>query len=164
MTITYTLIQMVEKIAEKSDKARIITKARVTELIMSGGTCTGCIYEKGGTIFKEFDPVIFTSGGFGTDFAQNSLLATYRPDLLHLTTNGEHCTGDAIKVSETIGAKTIDLEWVQVHPTGLEQPDNPDAKIKFLAEEVLRGVCGLVNVGNRFANELGRREYVTREM
>ena len=111
MTITYTLIQMVEKIAEKSDKARINTKAQVTELIMSGGVCTGCIYEKGGTIFKEFDPVIFTSGEFGTDFAQNSLLATYRPDLLHFsTTNEGHCTGDAIKISEIIGAKTIDLE------------------------------------------------------
>ena len=62
MTITFSLIQMVEKIAEKSDKARINTKAQVTELIMSGGVCTGCIYEKGGTIFKEFDPVFFTSG------------------------------------------------------------------------------------------------------
>ena len=111
MTITYALIKMYEQITEKSDKARIITKARVTELIMSGGTCTKCIYEKGGTTFKEFDPVIFTSGGFGTDFAQNSLLATYRTDLLHLPiTNGEHCTGDAIKVREIIGAKIIDLE------------------------------------------------------
>ena len=73
---------------------------------MSGGACTGCIYEKGGASFKEFGPVIFASGGFGADFAQNSLLATYRPDLLHLpTTNGEHCTGDAIKMSEIIGAK-----------------------------------------------------------
>ena len=76
MTITYALIQMVEKIAEKSDKARIITKERVTELIMSGGACSGCIYEKGEVSFKEFDPVIFTSGRFGTDFNQNSLLAT----------------------------------------------------------------------------------------
>merc|ERR1719379_226414 len=33
MTITYALIQMVEKIAERSDLARIITKAHVTELI-----------------------------------------------------------------------------------------------------------------------------------
>ena len=41
MTITYALIQMAEKIAEKSDKARIITKAWVTELIMSGDACTG---------------------------------------------------------------------------------------------------------------------------
>ena len=51
-----------------------------------------------------------------------------------------------------------------MNPTGLEQPDNPDAKIKFLAAEVLHGVCGLVYVGNRFANELGMQEYVMREM
>merc|ERR1719265_2758094 len=82
-----------------------------------------------------------------------------RPDLLHLpTTNGEHCTGDGIKMSEAIGAKTIDLEWVQVHPTGLVKPDEPDAKVKFLAAEALRGVGGLVldANGKRFANELGR--------
>ncbi|OLP73296.1 putative fumarate reductase, partial [Symbiodinium microadriaticum] len=39
-----------------------------------------------------------------------------------------HCTGDAIKMGEAIGAATIDLEWVQVHPTGLVKPDDPDAK------------------------------------
>merc|ERR1712190_714833 len=67
---------------------------------------------------------------------------------------------------EAIGAKTIDLEWVQVHPTGLVKPDDPDAKIKFLAAEALRGVGGLVldANGKRFANELGRRDYVTGEM
>ena len=37
VTLTYALIQMVKKIAGKSDKARMITKARLTELIMSGG-------------------------------------------------------------------------------------------------------------------------------
>ena len=37
---------------------------------------------------------------------------------------------------EAIGAKSIDLEWVQVHPTGLVKPDDADAKIKFLAAEV----------------------------
>jgi len=61
---------------------------------------------------------------------------------------------------------SIDLEWVQVHPTGLVKPDDPDAKIKFLAAEALRGVGGLVldANGKRFANELGRRDYVTGEM
>ena len=44
-----------------------------------------------------------------------------------------YCTGDAIKMDEAIEAKTVDLEWVQVHPTGLVKPDDPDAKIKFLA-------------------------------
>merc|ERR1719428_421063 len=69
-------------------------------------------------------------------------------------------------MGEAIGAKTIDLEWVQVHPTGLVKPDDADAKIKFLAAEALRGVGGLIlnKDGQRFANELGRRDYVTGEM
>merc|ERR1712003_420391 len=169
MTITYALIQMLEKVAEKTDRARIITKARAHKLLMNEekGACIGLIYEKGGKDEKEFGPVILASGGFGADFTQNSLLAQYRPDLMHLpTTNGEHCTGDGIKMGEVIGAKSIDLEWVQVHPTGLVKPDDPDAKIKFLAAEALRGVGGLVldANGKRFANELGRRDYVTGEM
>merc|ERR1719230_926999 len=69
-------------------------------------------------------------------------------------------------MGEAIGAKTVDLEWVQVHPTGLVKPDDPDAKVKFLAAEALRGVGGLIlnKNGKRFANELGRRDYVTGEM
>merc|ERR1712032_1161759 len=169
MTITYALIQMVEKIAERSKgrTARIITKAKAHTLKMEGNVCTGLVYEKAGTDHTEYGPVILCSGGFGADFTQNSLLAQYRPDLMHLpTTNGEHCTGDGIKMGEAIGAKSIDLEWVQVHPTGLVKPDDPDAKIKFLAAEALRGVGGLVldADGKRFANELGRRDYVTGEM
>jgi succinate dehydrogenase/fumarate reductase flavoprotein subunit len=58
------------------------------------------------------------------------------------------------------------LEWVQVHPTGLVKEDSPNDKILFLAAEALRGVGGLLfdANGNRFANELGRRDYVTGEM
>merc|ERR1712137_1071326 len=167
MTITYALIQMLEKVAERTDRARIITKARAHKLLMNGRTCIGLVYEKGGKDEKEYGPVILASGGFGADFTQNSLLAQYRPDLMHLpTTNGEHCTGDGIKMGEEIGGQSIDLEWVQVHPTGLVKPDDPDAKIKFLAAEALRGVGGLVldANGKRFANELGRRDYVTGEM
>merc|ERR1740117_2219351 len=69
-------------------------------------------------------------------------------------------------MGEAIGAKSVDLEWVQVHPTGLVKPDDADAKVKFLAAEALRGVGGLIlnKNGERFANELGRRDYVTGEM
>merc|ERR1712139_570732 len=183
MTITYALMQTFEKLAEASDRAKIINKAKVTKLIVNGSTdrslfeaveetmhltngahVVGCVYEKGGVETKEYGPVILTSGGFGADFGNDSLLAKYRPDLLHLpTTNGEHCTGDGIKLGEAIGARTIDLEWVQVHPTGLVKPDDPDAKVKFLAAEALRGVGGvLIDInGKRFCNELGRRDYVT---
>merc|ERR1712137_452792 len=147
--------------------ARIVTKAHAKELIMNNGECVGCAYEKNGSRFEEPGPVIICTGGFGADFTLDSLLAQHRPDLLHLpTTNGVHCTGDGIKMGQAIGAGTIDLEWVQVHPTGLVKPDEPDVKIKFLAAEALRGVGGLVldANGNRFCNELGRRDYVTGEM
>ena len=92
-TSTYAMIQMVERIAEKSDKAKIITD----------GARTGCIYVKGSADFKESGPetVIFTSGDFGADFTQNSLPARYRLDLLHLPiTNGKLYNGDAIQVDE----------------------------------------------------------------
>merc|ERR1719428_2172646 len=47
MTITYALIQMVEKVAEATDRARIITKARAKQLLMgSTGSCIGLVYEK----------------------------------------------------------------------------------------------------------------------
>lgn len=36
------------------------------------------------------------------------------------------------------------MEWVQVHPTGLVHPDDPDAKVKWLAAEALRGVGGIM--------------------
>ena len=124
MTVAQTLTQTVEKIAEKSGKAKTATKARVTELIMSGGACTGCVYEKGGASFK-----ISASERFGAGFTSNSLLAMSRLDLLHFsTTNGEYCAGDVIRMGEAIGTKTIDLEWVQVHPTGLVKLDDPDEK------------------------------------
>merc|ERR1719261_2083013 len=121
----------------------------------------------GGKMYTEYGPVIIATGGFGADFTADSLLSQYRPDLKHLpTTNGDHCTGDGLKMSMAVGANCVDLEWVQVHPTGLVHPEEPDAKVKFLAAEALRGVGGvlLTAEGNRFCNELGRRDYVTGEM
>merc|ERR1712187_402257 len=48
MTITYALIQMLEKVAEKTDRARIITKAEVFQLLQNGPNVVGCKYTKGG--------------------------------------------------------------------------------------------------------------------
>merc|ERR1712054_399157 len=41
MTITYALIQMLEKVAETTDKARIVTKAKVYKLIQNGKSVVG---------------------------------------------------------------------------------------------------------------------------
>lgn len=50
------------QVAEKTDLARIVTKANVFQLITEGNVCVGCVYKKGGQDFKEFGPVILASG------------------------------------------------------------------------------------------------------
>merc|ERR1712066_58765 len=158
---------MGEEIAETGDgRARILLKTKVNKLLTdSDANVCGCEGTSAdGKTFQEFGPVVIATGGFGADFTPDSLLNKHRPDLAHLpTTNGEHCTGDGLKMSMAVGADTVDLEWVQVHPTGLVHPEEPDAKVKFLAAEALRGVGGvLLDInGKRFCNELGRRDYVT---
>merc|ERR1712203_1049300 len=167
MTITYGLMEKLEEIAETGDgRARIMLKSKVTKLITdAAGNVCGCeCTSADGKTFQEHGPVVIATGGFGADFTADSLLNKHRPDLAHLpTTNGDHCTGDGLKMTMAAGGACVDLEWVQVHPTGLVHPDEPDAKVKFLAAEALRGVGGvLLDInGHRFCNELGRRDYVT---
>eukprot|EP01090_Pellita_catalonica_P007387 TRINITY_DN17972_c0_g1_i1.p1 TRINITY_DN17972_c0_g1~~TRINITY_DN17972_c0_g1_i1.p1 ORF type:complete len:406 (-),score=85.66 TRINITY_DN17972_c0_g1_i1:40-1257(-) len=171
MTITYALMEKIEEIAEKTpDKARVITKARVTKLLTdSNGAVTGVEYVKGGKNFQENGTVVIASGGYGADFSATGLLAKFRPDLIDkdlATTNGSHCTGDGIKLALDIGAGTSDMKWVQVHPTGLVDPKEPDSKVKFLAAGALRGAGGILidADGKRFCDGLGHRDYVTGEM
>ena len=64
MTIAFALIQVFEKCAEKSDKAKIIDKACAHKLVTnSSGAVTGLIYEEGGTDLTELGPVFLCSGG-----------------------------------------------------------------------------------------------------
>lgn len=171
MTITYALMEGLEELAEKQpERAKIIKKARVTELIKDEqGGVIGVEYQlvgnsADGKTYKEYGPVVLATGGYAADFGPNSLLKQHRPEYFDLsTTNGDHCTGDGIKMAAAAGANTVDLEKVQVHPTGLVDPKEPDAKVKFLAAEALRGCGGILldAEGNRFCDELGHRDYVT---
>ncbi|KAJ1553738.1 hypothetical protein HK096_006640, partial [Nowakowskiella sp. JEL0078] len=166
MTMTYALMEKFEELAQiYPERAEIVVKANVTKLLQSDGKVIGVEYTaKDGSTNSEYGPVIIATGGYAADFSSTSLLKKYRPDIYELpTTNGDHCTGDGIKISSAIGANTIHMEKVQVHPTGLVDPKEPDAKIKFLAAEALRGVGGLLldANGKRFADELGHRDYVT---
>lgn len=168
MTITYALMEKFDDITKKTPEiAQVVNLARVTKLLRDGETVIGVEFEKNGQTYQEHGPVVISTGGFAADYAPDSLLAKYRPDLLKLpTTNGDHCTGDGLKMATAIGGATIDMTAVQVHPTGLVHPDQPDAKVLFLAAEALRGVGGLMldNKAQRFCNELGRRDYCSGEM
>ncbi|KAH6914229.1 fumarate reductase [Coprinopsis sp. MPI-PUGE-AT-0042] len=166
MVITYAQMERLEDLAVSDpDRVKIVKKARVTELIKDeSGAVIGVEYTHGGNSQKAYGPVILATGGYAADFSQDSLLKKHRPEYYNLpTTNGEHCTGDGHKLAMAAGANAVDLEKVQVHPTGLVDPNEPDAKVKFLAAEALRGVGGLLldNTGARFVDELQHRDFVT---
>jgi flavocytochrome c len=169
MTITYALMEKYEELCKAvPDRARLITRARVVKILKEGNEVVGVEYVRQGETHQEFGAVVIATGGYANDFeGEGSLLKKYRPDTLTLsTTNGDHCTGDGIKMGEKIGAALVDMEQVQVHPTGLVDPKEPNAKVKFLAAEALRGVGGLLlnRDGDRFVDELGHRDFVTEQI
>jgi flavocytochrome c len=167
MEITYKLMTAFEQLTNTApDKAALIAKAPVKKLLTEGNRVVGVEYEKDGQRHQlKANAVIIATGGYGAGvLSRGGLLEQLRPDLMHLpTTNGEHCTGDGIVMAREIGAGTIDLEHVQVHPTGLVHLDDPDNRVKFLAAEALRGEGGIIldREGKRFCNDLGTRDYVT---
>ncbi|THG96180.1 hypothetical protein EW026_g5610 [Hermanssonia centrifuga] len=166
MVITYAQMERLEDLAtEIPDRVQIKKKARVTKLLKDEqGSVIGAEYIVGGKTETAYGPVVLATGGYAADFTEDSLLKKYRPEYYNLpTTNGDHCTGDGQKLALAIGASAIDLEKVQVHPTGLVDPNEPEAKVKFLAAEALRGVGGLLldNEGQRFVDELQHRDFVT---
>ncbi|KAF3057215.1 Fumarate reductase [Daldinia childiae] len=165
MAITYALMQRLEELAEtEPERVQIIKKARVTGLNKDGNKVTGVTYESSGESATLEGPVVLATGGYAADFGENSLLQKHRPDTIGLaTTNGSHATGDGQKMVMAIGGNGIDMDKVQVHPTGLVDPKDPGSKWKFLAAEALRGEGGLLlNAdGDRFCDELGHRDYVS---
>jgi flavocytochrome c len=168
MAITYALMQRLEELTESEpERVQVIKKARVTSVNKTGNKVTGVTYEYNGETHTADGVVVLATGGYAADFTNDSLLKQHRPDTFDLaTTNGTHATGDGQKMLMAIGANGIDMDKVQVHPTGLIDPKEPDSKWKFLAAEALRGEGGLLlnSDGQRFSDELGHRDYVSGQM
>lgn len=137
MAITYALMQRLEELVENDpERVQIIKKARVTSVNKEGNKVTGVTYEFNGEKNTVDGVVVLATGGYAADFGEGSLLKKYRPDTFDLaSTNGTHATGDGLKMLMEIGGQGIDLDKVQVHPTGLVDPKDPDSKWKFLAAE-----------------------------
>lgn len=173
MAITYALITALEKVQkEDATRARIVTKARVVRLVRdpADGPVTGVVYaDRKGNEFMERGAVVVATGGFAADFAADdtSLIARFAPQLTAFsTTNAEHATGDGIKMGEQVGAGLVDMDRIQVHPSGLVDPKDPGNHVKFLCAEATRGAGGIVvdKKGERFVDELARRDQVSGAM
>jgi flavocytochrome c len=168
MAITYALMQRWEELCESEpERVQLVKKARVTKINMDGNKATGVTYEFGGESVSIDGTVVLATGGYAADFTDTSLLKKHRPDVYDFaSTNGVHATGDGQKMLMSIGANAIDMEKVQVHPTGLIDPKDPGSKWKFLAAEALRGEGGILlnGEGKRFCDDLGHRDYVSNMM
>ncbi|KAH9600051.1 FAD-dependent oxidoreductase 2 [Trypanosoma melophagium] len=180
MAITCARIDALEAQQKANpQQVQIVTKVKVVRLIREpvddpAAPITGVELENSkGERRVERGVVIITTGGYAADFGSSkidtndSLLARFTPKLLKFaTTNGEHATGDGIKIAEQVVALLIDMEYVQMHPTGLVDPRDPENHVKFLCAEALRGTGALIIDGKdkRFVNKLGLRDEVSHAM
>lgn len=149
----------------RDDRLCVQTNARVLGLLTSAGTVRGVKAEVAGQI-HEFtaDSVVLATGGFAGQTGLGSMLARYAPSVAHLsTTNGAFANGDGIAFGQAVGAQVIDMDQVQIHPTGFVDPCAPTELRKFLAPESLRACGGILLdlSGKRFCNELATRDSVT---
>ncbi|KIX95491.1 uncharacterized protein Z520_08611 [Fonsecaea multimorphosa CBS 102226] len=156
-SIVLTLLKQLQA----SSLVTLQTDTTVTKILKSdGGEVVGVQVSQDGKPEKTIEgPVIFTAGGFAGD--SSGLLAQYRPDLEGFPSTNEALPGSQALLTD-LGAHLVDMEQVQVHPTGFVDPKEPFKRTKFLAAELLRGEGGiLLRQGRRFINELRLRKQVT---
>ena len=172
--VGFHLTSTTYKNLQNNPNIKIYLNTTVTDLIYSkkNNQVEGVYYYKSDNINKikyiKSKTVILATGGFGHDFSdENSLLKKYVPRLMKFpTTNGPQTKGIGMKIAFKIGAHAVDMEQVQLHPTGFVDLNNRYDNHKILAPELIRGVGAiLINQnGKRFCNELGPRDYVSQRI
>jgi len=135
-------------------RVRVFDDALAMSLIAHGGECRGVLFvdRDGKPDRVEASRTLIATGGAGQVFRE--------------TTNPAIATGDGIAMAFDAGARVVDLEFIQFHPTALSVAGAP----RFLLSEALRGEgAWLVNAaGERFvhryesAGDLASRDLVAR--
>ena len=133
----------------------IMLNTEATDLIVTDGAVTGVH-----AVSAEHDytvnakAVILATGGFGANF---EMMCEYDPSLANaVTTNHAGATGDGIRMATAIGADTVDMEQIQLHPTVYQATS-------MLVTESVRSMGGiLINLeGKRFCNDMSTRDAVS---
>lgn len=152
---------LVEKL-KQDPNFELRTGCEVSRLLTAAGDAgevTGVQYTQAGAASTLDGAVVFATGGFAGDTW--GLLRRYRPDLAGLPSTNDARPGTH-SILEDVGAHLVDMDSVQVHPTGFILPSDPQARVKFLAAEMLRGEGGiLLHQGKRFVNEMETRQHVS---
>ncbi len=148
---------LIEKLSEECarEKIAILLNAKATEILMEDGAAAGVIVEDANYVYTvKSGAVILATGGFGSNF---DLMCSFNPSLANaVTTNHPGATGDGILMAEAVGAATVDMDKIQLHPTVYQETS-------MLVSEKMRSLGSiLVNQeGKRFCNDLSTRDAVS---
>ena len=129
------------------------------EIIMKDGKAVGikATGKDGNKVTINAKSVVIATGGFG---ANSEMVEKYKPELKGFaTTNAEGAQGQGIEMATAVGAATVDMDQIQIHPTvHIEEDGNA-----HLITEGLRGDGAiLVNAeGKRFYDEVSTRDKVS---
>lgn len=134
----------------------VMLDTNVTKIVTENHKVTGVeVTQEDGSIQTiKTKAVIIATGGFG---ANKDMIEKYRPDLKgFVTTNHKGATGSGITILEKLGAGTVDMKEIQIHPT-VEQTT------AYLISESIRGGGAILisQDGKRFVNELDTRDKVS---
>ena len=148
---------LIAKLSEQAEKQgiEIMLNTRATEILMENGVAVGVKAEDAEHIYTvKAKAVILATGGFGSNF---ELMSSFNPSLANaVTTNHPGAQGDGIKMAEAVGAATVDMDQIQLHPTVYQATS-------MLVSEKMRSLGAiLVNQeGKRFTNDLATRDAVS---
>ena len=148
---------LVAKLSEEAEKQgiEIMLNTTATEILMQDGAAVGVKAEDSAHDYTvNAKAVILATGGFGSNF---DLMCSFNPSLANaVTTNHPGATGDGIMMAEAVGAATVDMDQIQLHPTVYQATS-------MLVSEKMRSLGAiLVNQeGKRFCNDLSTRDAVS---
>ena len=150
---------MIPLLQENCDKAGVQTllNTTATEILTdANGAAVGvkATGASGETVTVNAKAVVLATGGFGANL---DMVVEYKPELKgFMTTNAAGAQGQGIEMATAIGADTVDMDQIQIHPT-------VEANTAALITEGLRGDGAvLINAeGKRFIDEVGTRDVVS---
>ena len=150
---------MIPLLQENCEKAgvKMMLDTTATEILTdANGAAVGvkATGASGETVTVNAKAVVLATGGFGANL---DMVVKYKPELKgFMTTNAPGIQGQGIEMAQAIGAATVDMDQIQIHPT-------VEANTAALITEGLRGDGAvLINEeGQRFIDEVGTRDVVS---
>lgn len=150
---------MIPLLQENCEKAgvKMMLDTTATEILTdANGAAVGvkATGASGETVTVNAKAVVLTTGGFGANL---DMVVKYKPELKgFMTTNAPGIQGQGIEMAQAIGAATVDMDQIQIHPT-------VEANTAALITEGLRGDGAILinEEGQRFIDEVGTRDVVS---